>query len=304
MSDKDYYAILGVLPSIDQAALQAVYRALLKKYHPDVFAGDKLEAERITKELTEAYSVLGDAARRQEYDKNRFASKSKSGDYTRQAEADKGAKGTDEAFSISWQYISQVHPEAETHRRELAEISTSLALAFQALLIETKMFSKIGDIRKSMQKDFFDRFFGRSALLHDAALQAITSKRADVAHELNLAVKFAGGDPAGDNDQKILSAVSKKTGFTFRLFADLEAERDWINKNFPPHGSRSHTNDFNSTANSHSTAFFAEEFLHKSGVLVGFLHRFCVKALKILLVCVVGAAIVNVIYFFYALISF
>lgn len=291
MSDKDYYAILGVLPSIDQAALQAVYRALLKKYHPDVFTGDKLEAERITKELNEAYSVLGDASRRQEYDKNRFTSKSKSGDYTRQAEADTEAKGTDEAFSISWQYISQVHPEAETHRRELAEISTSLALAFQALLIETKMFSKMGDIRKSMQKDFFDRFFGRSALLHHAALQAITSKRADVARELNLAVKFAGGDPAGDNAQKIISAVSKKTGFTFRLFTSLEAERVWVSENFPPHGSRFHTNVSQST--------FAEELLYNIGILTAFLIRLLVKAFKILIGVLVSVFAIGLVVSFF-----
>jgi curved DNA-binding protein CbpA len=46
-TDKDYYAILGVLPSIDDVALPAVYRALLKKYHPDVFGGSKAEAEII-----------------------------------------------------------------------------------------------------------------------------------------------------------------------------------------------------------------------------------------------------------------
>ena len=53
--DKDYYAVLGVLPSIDDVALKAVYQALLKKYHPDVFSGSQQEAERIT----ENYTILG-----------------------------------------------------------------------------------------------------------------------------------------------------------------------------------------------------------------------------------------------------
>ena len=44
---KDYYAVLGVLPSIEQTALTAVYRALLKKYHPDVYRGIKEDADRI-----------------------------------------------------------------------------------------------------------------------------------------------------------------------------------------------------------------------------------------------------------------
>ena len=58
-TEKDFYAILRVLPSIDDVALAAVYRALLKKYHPDVFGGSKAEAERRTREIVEAYEVLG-----------------------------------------------------------------------------------------------------------------------------------------------------------------------------------------------------------------------------------------------------
>jgi curved DNA-binding protein CbpA len=55
---------LGVLPSIDGVALAAVYRALLKKYHPDVFSGSKAEAERRTKEIVEAYEILGNPSKR------------------------------------------------------------------------------------------------------------------------------------------------------------------------------------------------------------------------------------------------
>ena len=69
--DKDYYAVLGVLPSIDDVALKAVYQALLKKYHPDVFSGSQQEAERITRGITEAYSVLSDLNKRAEYDRSR-----------------------------------------------------------------------------------------------------------------------------------------------------------------------------------------------------------------------------------------
>jgi tetratricopeptide (TPR) repeat protein len=65
---KDYYAILGVLPSIDDAALAAVYRTLLEKYRPDVFPGSKAEAESRTKELIEAYDVLGNSEKRKRYD--------------------------------------------------------------------------------------------------------------------------------------------------------------------------------------------------------------------------------------------
>ena len=57
-SEKDYYAALGVLPSIDDVALAAVYRALLKKYHPDVSGEPKAEAEKRSKEINEAYERM------------------------------------------------------------------------------------------------------------------------------------------------------------------------------------------------------------------------------------------------------
>lgn len=78
---KDYYAVLGVLPSIEPAAIRAVYLALLKKYHPDVCKGRKDEATRRTKEINEAYNVLGDEKHREKYDLLRAYFCSKSGKY-------------------------------------------------------------------------------------------------------------------------------------------------------------------------------------------------------------------------------
>ena len=68
MADKrDYYEVLGVDKSADDATLKKAYRQLAKKYHPDVNPGDK-EAEAKFKEATEAYSVLSDPDKRKQYD--------------------------------------------------------------------------------------------------------------------------------------------------------------------------------------------------------------------------------------------
>jgi curved DNA-binding protein CbpA len=66
---KDYYAIIGVLPSIDDAALTAACRALLKKYHPDVNKGQNSDGRAA--EIIEAYRVLGSADQRKAYDRAR-----------------------------------------------------------------------------------------------------------------------------------------------------------------------------------------------------------------------------------------
>lgn len=64
---RDYYEVLGVDKNADDAALKKAYRALAKKYHPDMNPGDK-EAEKKFKEASEAYAVLSDPEKRRKYD--------------------------------------------------------------------------------------------------------------------------------------------------------------------------------------------------------------------------------------------
>lgn len=64
---RDYYEVLGVGKDADDAALKKAYRALAKKYHPDMNPGDA-EAEKKFKEASEAYAVLSDPEKRRQYD--------------------------------------------------------------------------------------------------------------------------------------------------------------------------------------------------------------------------------------------
>jgi len=64
---RDYYEVLGVEKTADEAALKKAYRALAKKYHPDMNPGDA-EAEKKFKEASEAYAVLSDPEKRRQYD--------------------------------------------------------------------------------------------------------------------------------------------------------------------------------------------------------------------------------------------
>ena len=64
---RDYYEVLGVDKSADDAAIKKAYRVLAKKYHPDMNPGDA-EAEKKFKEASEAYAVLSDPEKRRQYD--------------------------------------------------------------------------------------------------------------------------------------------------------------------------------------------------------------------------------------------
>ena len=68
MADKrDYYEVLGVDRNADEEALKKAYRKLAKKYHPDMNPGDAAAAEKF-KEASEAYAILSDPQKRQQYD--------------------------------------------------------------------------------------------------------------------------------------------------------------------------------------------------------------------------------------------
>ncbi|MFQ5769127.1 MAG: DnaJ C-terminal domain-containing protein [bacterium] len=70
MAKKDFYEILGVDESASFDTIKKAYRQLAKENHPDAHPGDKRAEERF-KEISEAYSVLSDAKKRQQYDQMR-----------------------------------------------------------------------------------------------------------------------------------------------------------------------------------------------------------------------------------------
>lgn len=81
---KDYYKILGVSRNVSKEEIKRSYRELAQKYHPDKKGGD----EKRFKEINEAYQVLSDDSKRQQYDQ-----------FGTTFEGFRGAPGWDDIFS-------------------------------------------------------------------------------------------------------------------------------------------------------------------------------------------------------------
>ena len=68
---RDYYEVLGVDKNASEDEIKKAYRKIAIKYHPDRNPGDK-NAEEKFKEAAEAYDVLHDPQKRQQYDQFGF----------------------------------------------------------------------------------------------------------------------------------------------------------------------------------------------------------------------------------------
>src|ERR1700724_2888327 len=65
--EKDYYKVLGVSETASDKEITKAYRKLAKQFHPDANPG----AEDRFKEISAAHDVVGDPAKRKEYDEVR-----------------------------------------------------------------------------------------------------------------------------------------------------------------------------------------------------------------------------------------
>ena len=66
-ANKDYYGDLGLRKSASAADIKKAYRKLAREYHPDSNPGNKAAEDKF-KRVAEAYDVIGDEAKRKEYD--------------------------------------------------------------------------------------------------------------------------------------------------------------------------------------------------------------------------------------------
>lgn len=69
MEGLNYYDLLEVAPTASEEVIKMAYKALVKKYHPDVYEGDLDYAESMIKKINTAYDTLADKKKRADYDR-------------------------------------------------------------------------------------------------------------------------------------------------------------------------------------------------------------------------------------------
>tara|TARA_B100001146_G_scaffold184203_1_gene167153 strand:+ start:305 stop:601 length:297 start_codon:yes stop_codon:yes gene_type:complete len=71
MREENLYELLRVSENADQEIIQAAYRRLILRYHPD--RSSEPNAAEMTQRLNDAYAILSDPAQKVEYEREREA---------------------------------------------------------------------------------------------------------------------------------------------------------------------------------------------------------------------------------------
>jgi DnaJ-class molecular chaperone len=100
-TNKDLYKLLGLSREASQEDVRKAYRKLVRKYHPDANPEDPQAEERF-KEIQQAYEMLSDPQKRQEYDKRLYTSPRESSSRPRPRRTDGSAReGTTYTVDLS-----------------------------------------------------------------------------------------------------------------------------------------------------------------------------------------------------------
>ena len=203
--DKDYYSVLGILPSAEPVVIKAAYRALSKRYHPDIYQGTN-PTEKMA-EINEAYGVLSNEESKLEYDEARGVESQNARDFFND---DFGQNNTTDPLDGDWEVAVKYQPDLEIAAARLNKYSRKLAYSYKAYMLETKDFDNIYRKGSEMTEEFLGMYFGENEELITFAKELFSDGRTDILLELNRAIKVLGVSNAS---AKIIDTVQREFSY-------------------------------------------------------------------------------------------
>lgn len=163
----DYYAVLGIAQTAPNEKVRARYRALVKRYHPDLAPGDKVVAAGNFRLVRQAYDVLSNPKRRAQYDQERQKRIDQETRLQSPTEAAGNPSDASKMFVRAWQEACRLHPHLEGLHAELAKIAAPLGISFQRMMLASREFDKALILAAKLKENFFVRYLDTDPqLLH------------------------------------------------------------------------------------------------------------------------------------------
>lgn len=210
---KDYYEILGVLPSAEDIVIRAAYKALAQRYHPDRSSEPKEEITRRMAEINEAYTVLSNSSKRREYDNLRGTSTQAGDSYFNDNVKDEVPPDYD-PLEKDWNIALKYYKDLHDLESRLSKISWRLGYTFRAYILEEKVFDDREKIADSMERKFLEIYFGSNQKIVDFARHLIRTGNKTAAKTLNDAIRVLGDKI---NHSQIIDQIKNDFHFKKRL---------------------------------------------------------------------------------------
>jgi curved DNA-binding protein CbpA len=202
--DKDYYAVLGVLPAAEDVVIRAAYRALAQRYHPDRCGGPQPNAHIRMSELNEACAVLSDAEQRTAYDRRRRAATHAGA--APLGSAEEGDPPGGDPLEQDWRVALKHFPDLAMHEDRLSQFSRRLSKAFRAFVLDTGQFEQRELLAGLMEGCFLAAYFGEDERVLGFARRLILAKQRKAALALNEAVRVLRG---GADSARIVARIAR-----------------------------------------------------------------------------------------------
>ena len=184
------YAILGLPFGADFDLVKAIYKSMVKIYHPDTFVGDKKFAAQRLIELNAAFEFLSDPKKKKAYDTSINS---------KEAEEDTDFTETDNSFDDetsslmeSWEFACEYHPEIPGFYNDLKKLNKRSAFAFMAILVEQKLYADAKKIANYLETKFLTSAFGDDEAVRAIGKAALLANEKQYALELNHTLKKLG----------------------------------------------------------------------------------------------------------------
>jgi curved DNA-binding protein CbpA len=184
-TEHDYYATLGVRDDAPLEVIAAAYRALSKKYHPDVAGNAHMDRFRL---ITEAYEILSNFEARQGYD-----------DWKNNPDKADTPNNSNINTDSAWRMACQLYPDLEEKRTQLSAISRPLSESFVRTLIETKMFQNRDKMFIQFRNQFIGTYFGSNKIILNLVENLIKDNEKEQLLYINKMIKAVGNDNIDEN---------------------------------------------------------------------------------------------------------
>ncbi|MEK7810231.1 MAG: J domain-containing protein, partial [Pseudomonadota bacterium] len=182
----DYYNVLGVVPSAENAVIKGAYRALVVIYHPDKNASSEAREKIIA--INIAYETLSDPSRRQQYDTTR----EKQSHNASSSEFDCETPFATDPLEKAWAIAVGFYPSIDSDYNDLANISWRLAFAYKLQLLENQEYANSKYASNKLKTEYLTRYFGKDEQVRDYAEQLIKARELQAAIYLNDIVNVMG----------------------------------------------------------------------------------------------------------------